>query len=229
MSEELVKKVQEMLKEETWTRAAISNYTTNNLIELETIVEQTINEDRIDEIKEICDEQLSHSKDSIIALYISGMLAIKKGTLDYSSLETLVDIFQKNHKDNIVTWLCEKITEKSPTNKFALRTLAKQYAEKQNEDVWKIYETLAKVDFEDAETAKILAVHYEEEDKLDDAKDYYKKALLRFVNAKNYNAVKEVWGKLLTLIPEEIEFFMMVQRKICCNRICQCAFIFSKQ
>ena len=33
MSEELVKSVQEMLKEETWTRATISNYTKNNLIE----------------------------------------------------------------------------------------------------------------------------------------------------------------------------------------------------
>ena len=31
MSKELESKVQEMLKEETWTRATISNYTKNNL------------------------------------------------------------------------------------------------------------------------------------------------------------------------------------------------------
>ena len=214
MSEELVKKVQDMLREETWTRAAISNYTEKKLIELETIVEQTINENCVDEIKEVCDEQLAHSKDSIIALYISGMLAIKKGTLDYSSLETLVDIFQKNCKEEIVAWLCKKIIEKNPTNKFALRTLAEYYRAKKNDEVWATYETLAKIDFEDADTAKVLAAHYEEEGNLDSAKDYYKKALLRYVNAKNYNSVKEVWGKLVSLTPEEIEFFMMVQRKI---------------
>ena len=40
MSEELIKNVQEMLKEETWTRAAISNYTKNNLIELAAVIEK---------------------------------------------------------------------------------------------------------------------------------------------------------------------------------------------
>ena len=31
---ELIQKIQDMLKEETWTRATISNYTQNNLKEL---------------------------------------------------------------------------------------------------------------------------------------------------------------------------------------------------
>ncbi|MDY2843241.1 MAG: hypothetical protein SOT81_04565, partial [Treponema sp.] len=63
MSEELVKLVQDKLKEDTWTRATISNYTKNDLIELTTIVERAKNENCIDEIKAICDEQLSHTKD----------------------------------------------------------------------------------------------------------------------------------------------------------------------
>lgn len=40
MAEGLVESVQSMLKEETWTRATISNYTQNNLKELANIVEQ---------------------------------------------------------------------------------------------------------------------------------------------------------------------------------------------
>ena len=98
MSKELVDLVQAKLKEDTWTRATISNYSKNDLVELTTIVEKAKSENCIDEIKEICDEQLSHTKDSITALYISGMLALKKGSLDNSLLETLVDIFQNNHK-----------------------------------------------------------------------------------------------------------------------------------
>lgn len=210
---ELATKVQEMLKEETWTRATISNYTKNNLIELAALVEQAVREDAVDEIKAICDEQLAGNRDSIIALYLSGMLGLKKGTLDTSALETLVDIFQKNHKENVVVYLCESILEDDATNKFALRTLATRYREDKSDKVWDIYERLVKIDFEEADAAKLLGDHYEQDDK-DAAIDYYKKALLRYVNAKSYIAVSEVWKKLVSLIPEEIDFFMLVQRKI---------------
>lgn len=214
MSEELVKSVQDMLKEEIWTRATISNYTKNNLIELASIVEKARSEDCVDEIKHICDDQLAHSKDSITALYISGMLGLKKGTLDNSSLVNLVDIFQKNHKETIVVYLCETILNDDPSNKFALRTLAECYRAANNDKIWEIYEKIVKLDFEEAEIAKQLAEHYESSGDKETAIDYYRKALLRFVNAKNINAIKEMWTKLVGLIPEEIDFFLLVQRKV---------------
>src|SRR5574344_417783 len=127
MSEERVKSVQDMLKEETWTRATISNYTKNNLIELAGIVEKARNSNCGDELQKICDEHLSHTKDSIIALYISGMLSLYKEALDNSALVSLVDIFQKNHKEALVSYLCEEILADEPNNKFALRTLAECY------------------------------------------------------------------------------------------------------
>ena len=70
MSEELLKSVQDMLNEEQWTRAAISNYSKNNFLELAAIVEEAKKQNCIDEIKAACDEHLAHSKNSIIALYI---------------------------------------------------------------------------------------------------------------------------------------------------------------
>lgn len=214
MSEELVKSVQDMLKEETWTRATISNYTKNNLIELAGVVEKARSENCVDQIKQICDDQLSHTKDSIIALYLSGMLGLKKGTLDNSSLVNLVDIFQKNHKETIVVYLCETILADDPANKFALRTLADCYRASNNDKIWDIYVQIVKLDFEEADIAKLLAEHYEAAGEKDLAIDYYRKALLRFVNAKNMNAIKETWTKLVSLIPEEIDFFLLVQRKI---------------
>ncbi|MCR5289175.1 MAG: transcription elongation factor GreA [Treponema sp.] len=214
MSEELVKTVQDMLKEETWTRATISNYTKNNLIELAGIVEKTRAENCVDTIKEVCDEHLTHSKDSIIALYLSGMLGLGKGTLDNSSLVTLVDIFQKNHKETVVDYLCESILADDANNKFALRTLAERYKSENNDKVWELYERIVKLDFEEADIAKQLAEHYENENDIDTAIDFYKKALLRYVTAKNYNMVKELWAKLLELIPDEIDFFLLVQRKV---------------
>ncbi|WP_191013729.1 transcription elongation factor GreA [Treponema zioleckii] len=214
MSEELVQSVQDMLKEETWTRATISNYTKNNLIELATIVEKAKNENCINEIKAICDEHLTHTKDSIIALYISGMLGLKQGTLDNSSLMTLVDIFANNHKEPIVIYLCESILVDDPSNRFALHTLADIYKADGNEEYWKIYEQIVKIDFEEADIARALAEHYDSLGDKETSIDYYKKALLRYVSKKNYNSTKDVWSLLVGLIPDEIDFFLLVQRKI---------------
>lgn len=214
MSEELVKLVQDKLKEDTWTRATISNYTKNDLVELTTIVEKAKDENCIDEVKAVCDEQLSHTKDSITALYISGMLGLKRGSLDNSSLETLVEIFQNNRKEEIVEYMCNTILEDDKSNKFALRTLAKLYEAKSGPELWAIYERIVKSDLSEAEIARKLAAHYEDEGDMDKAVEYYKKSLLRYVNNKNINATKEMWTKLVGMIPEEIDWFLLVQRKV---------------
>lgn len=214
MSEELVKKVQDMVKEETWTRATISNYTTNSLNELAAIVKAAREENCEDEVKAICDEQLAHTNDSIISLYLSGMIALGKGTLDNSALVSLIEIFEKNHKEQLVENMCQSILDDDPSNKFALRKLADFYKSTNDNKIWDLYEKIVKIDFEEADIAKILAERYEEQSNSEAAISYYKKALLRYVSAKNVNAVKEMWSKLVSLIPEEIDFFLLVQRKI---------------
>ena len=211
---DLMQSIQDMLKEETWTRATISNYTQNNLKELADLVEKAKNEGIIKEVHEACQEHLSHSKDSIIALYICGILDLQSGSLDNSSLVTLVDIFQKNHKENIVTYLCESILADDENNKFALRTLADSYLAEGSDKVWELYEKLVRIDFEEADLAKLLAEHYENTGDTENAISYYKKAILRYINASNYNACKEVWSKLVQLMPEEFDFFQNLRRKI---------------
>lgn len=214
MSEELVKKVSDRLKEESWTRAAISNITQNSIEELEKIVAQAVQENAVSEIRDVCDEHLARSKDSITALYVSGMLALKQGALDNSNLVSLVDIFNKNKKEALVIYICKSILASDENNKFALRALAERYREDKNEEVWALYEKIVKIDFEEAEMAKALAERYEEKGDMDNAISFYKKALHRFVSRKNIAAVKEVWSKLAQLIPQEIDFFLSVQRKV---------------
>lgn len=211
---ELMQSIQDMLKEETWTRATISNYTQANLKELADLVEKAKAEGIKNEVYDLCQEHLSHSKDSIIALYICGILDLQNGSLDNSNLVTLVDIFQKNHKENIVTYLCESILEDDENNKFALRTLADSYLAEGNDKVWEFYEKIVRIDFDEAELAKLLAEHYETAGDVENTVSYYKKAIIRFIKASNYNACKEIWTKLVQLIPEEIDFFQNLRRKI---------------
>lgn len=213
MAEELIRSVQEMLKEETWTRAAISNYSKEKIVELSTILENAKKENCIDELKKVCDEQLSHSKESIIALYLSGMISLMNEDLDNSELVALVDIFQKNHKEAVVEYLCSSILEDDPNNAFALRTLAEYYRSQDNDKVWELYAKIVKLDLTEADIAKVLGEHFESEGDLESAEEYYKIAILRYVTAQNIAGVKDMWSKLVQIIPQEIDFFQSVKRK----------------
>ena len=142
MSEALLKNVQEMLNEEKWTRATLSNYSTSQFKELDTILKQA-REGRFDnELKKLCDEHLVHTKNSIIALYMGGMTALSQQIIDDAAMVNLVTIFVDNHKWVIVKYLCERMLNYGES-KFALRTLADCYKnENQEEAVFGIWERL---------------------------------------------------------------------------------------
>jgi transcription elongation factor GreA len=210
----LLKNVQEMLNEEKWTRATLSNYSTNQFKEFDSLLKEARDLRVINEIKKDCDDHLSHSKNSIIALYISGMIALSRQIIDDAAMINLVTIFADNHKWGIVKYLCERILDHGES-KFALRTLIDCYKNDNDEEVmYSIWERLIKVDYEEADIAKSLAEHYEKQNNNEAAIDYYKKALHRYINKGLFASVKEIWEKLLIYCPEDIEFFLHVQKKV---------------
>ena len=213
MSDVLEKNVRDIFNEEKWTRAAITNYSINNFKELDTLIEEAKKNRYLDELKALSDEHLSHNKTSITALYISSIIALSKQLLDDSSLITLVTIFIDNHRMQIVEYLCQRVLEFGDS-KFALRTLANCYKESGNGDIYDIWERLARIDYEEADIPKQLAERYQQMGDMEKAVEYYKKALYRYINRHSYTAVKEVWARLVELVPQEIDFFYHVQRKI---------------
>jgi len=78
----LLKNVREMLNEEKWTRAALSNYSTAQFKEFDSLLKEARDLRIVDEMKKDCDEHLAHSKNSIIALYLSGMIALSRQIID---------------------------------------------------------------------------------------------------------------------------------------------------
>jgi transcription elongation factor GreA len=217
MSEALLKHVQELLNEEKWTRATLSNYSTNQFKELDQILKEAKEKRAYDEVKQLCDEHLGHTMISIIALYLSGMIALSRQLIDDAALVSLITIFVDNHKWPIVKYLCERILDYGES-KYALRMLAECYLNEENQEaVYGVWERLVKVDYEEADIAKDLAEYYEKQGKTEEAIDYYKKALHRYVNKKLFTNVREIWAKLLELCPEELDFFLHVQRKVAKN------------
>lgn len=214
MSTQSVKAVSELLNEEKWTRATLNSYSINNFQELDAIIADVIDDGSEDEVREICDDHLKHTKNSIIALYIAGILALRRQLVDDTNLVMIINIFSDNRKWNIVEYLCKRILEYGE-NKFALRTLAECY-ENKNEDQSKseIWERLIKVDYEEADIVRQLAEIKEEEKDIEGAIDYYKKAIHRYINKKMFTNIKEIWEKLVQYCPDETDFFFNVDKKI---------------
>ncbi|HVO39504.1 MAG TPA: transcription elongation factor GreA, partial [Spirochaetia bacterium] len=211
MATELVKTITDLLNEEKWTRAALNSYSISNFKDLDALIEQARAEGITEEIRELASEHLKHTSNSIIALYLSGVLALSRELVDDTNLIMLISIFMDNHKWNVVEYLAERILEYGE-NKYALRTLG-ECCENRDDEARKleIWDRLIRVDFEEADIVKILGEKKEAEGDLTAAVDYYRKAIHRFINKKQFASVKELWDKLIKLCPEDIDFFFHIE------------------
>ncbi|HVO37907.1 MAG TPA: transcription elongation factor GreA, partial [Spirochaetia bacterium] len=77
-----------------------------------------------------------------------------------------------------------------------------------------IWDRLIRVDYEEADIVKILGEKREQAGDIPAAVDYYKKAIHRFINKKQFANVKELWDKLIHLSPEDIDFFFHIEGRI---------------
>ncbi|MDR3200719.1 MAG: transcription elongation factor GreA, partial [Spirochaetales bacterium] len=213
-TDKITKAVQELLNEEKWTRAALNSYTIHNFQELDKTLEEIMSSSAQEAVKDICAEHLHHTKNSIIALYLSGIISLSQQLVDDSRLITLISIFTDNHKWGIVEFLCLRILEYGE-NKYALRTLADTYNNENEADkMYDIWERLIRVDYEEAEIVKSLAERKEQAGLTEEAVDYYKKALHRFIGKKVFTNIREIWHKLIGYCPHETDFFYHAERKI---------------
>jgi len=211
---DLVQKVTELLNEEKWTRATLNNYTVANFEELDALVERVREAGLEPEVRELCEEHLHHTKNSIIALYVSGLLDLARQSVDDANLIHLTRIFSDNHKWGIVEFLANSVLSFGE-NRFALRILADVHNnENEMEKLHEVWERLIRVDFEEADIVRQLAEIREEEGDAEQAVVYYKKALHRYITKKSFANIKDVWTKLVELAPEETEFFYHAEAKI---------------
>lgn len=214
MSEKLIQSITEQLNEEKWTRAALNNYTVNHFTDLDELIAQ-VNEAKVeDEVEKLCEEHLQHTKNSIISLYISGILHLRKQSINDSHILSLVSLFAENHRWKLVEHLCLRILDFGE-NKHALRHLADSLVNSGRQDeVFPVWERLIRVDYEEADITRRLAEHAEAEENLESAVDFYKKGLHRYINKKMFSQTVEIWRKLIDLVPDEVEFYYHAESKV---------------
>ncbi|HSV56174.1 MAG TPA: hypothetical protein VLH39_03590, partial [Magnetospirillaceae bacterium] len=105
----VAKQLQEMLNEEKWTRATLSGYSVSHLKEIDALFKQAAAAKAVDEVLAVCEEHLGHSRNSIIALYLSGIIALSRQQIDDSRIVALMDIFTENKRWNVVEYVCQRI------------------------------------------------------------------------------------------------------------------------
>ncbi len=217
MATELLNTITELLNEEKWTRAALNSYSISNFKDLDVLIERARGEGVAEEVRELANEHLKHTSNSIIALYLSGVLALSRELVDDTNLVMLISIFMDNHKWNVVEYLSNRILEFGE-NKYALRTLGECY-ENRDEEAKKleVWDRLIRVDFEEADIVKALGEKREADGDAEAAVDYYKKAIHRFINKKQFASVKELWDKLVSLAPGDTDFFFHIEGRIAKN------------
>ncbi|NLK05834.1 MAG: transcription elongation factor GreA, partial [Spirochaetales bacterium] len=192
--------IENLLKEEQWTRTTVNTYTVTSFQGLDAQL-SSLDEEQKTEAKALCDKHLSEKeRNSIIAMYISGSIQLeRRGADDYLQLLNLIEMFIDNKKWNIVELLCQKILSKSE-NKHAIRLLADCYEQTgKEEEKFGLWERLVKVDYDEVEIVRQLAVHTLQKGNKDKASAYYKKAVHRLIKRKDVSSVRSLFSSLLEI------------------------------
>jgi len=214
MPEKIIENVSGMLNEEKWTRATLNDYAIGNFQELDGVIDSIIANGVQDEVQGICDEHLEHTKNSIVALYISGVISLSKQQVDDTHLLNLIGIFADNHKWTAVEYLCRRILDFGE-NKEALRTLAETLEHlNQPEQMHEIWERIIKVDYSETDMVRRLAEKREENGDIEGAILYYRKAIHRYVNKNQFSQVRDIWQKLVEHGVDDYEFFFLIEKKV---------------
>ncbi len=214
MAVDVVQKLSELLNEEKWTRATLSNYTIKNFTDLDTLLGEAKKAGKQPAVRSLTEEHLNHTPNSIIALYMMGKLNFEEHALDEEHIHKLINLFIDNKRFNIVEFL-SKETLKYGENKYALEALSQCLSTDSREDeLIGVWERLVKIDYDEAELTRKLATIKEKRGDLEEAVDFYKKALLRYLKKGINNPVEEIWLKLVDLIPEDLNFFLNTEKRI---------------
>lgn len=210
----LGEKLQLMLNEEKWTRTLMANYSVSSLKELDRFIEEAVQQSAVEEVLTVCNEHLQQTKTSVIALYVAGIINVMRQPADESWLVQLMDLFAESKKLNIIEYICNRILDYGE-NRIALMKLAECYAdEDKKEQRYEVWERLVRIDSEEAELAQMVAEWKKEKGLLEEAIDFYKKALIRYINKGLFSNIKEIWLILIDLSPEDLDFFLHAQKKI---------------
>lgn len=206
--------IEKALQEEQWTRAQIGTFTLGSFQQLDEMI-APLDDDTQNEVKAFCDKYLAENPKSIVALYVSGSLTLKRHSQeDNINLLNLIQMFIDIKKWNIVEYLCQKILSVSQ-NRHALRLLATCYQQQGEVDkMFATYEQVIKADHDEIDIVKQLAERAKAKGDTEKALGFSKIAFERNLNKHDITALRSLFDDILSLCPNDFEYLVGAAEKV---------------
>ena len=205
-------KVQSQFNEEKWTRVSAKDVSISRFNLLDSILQQAIEEDFLDRLKEMSKEHLLEYEPSVAGRYFLGMIALKKNLPDeIVYLKQLLDQFQEISKWAVVEYLSDQMLQVSENRTILRAKLTALEKLGKIKETIPVLEKLARVDRKNPDVAFKYADAILDED-IDKGIQFYKQAAEAYAKSLQFEKLKTVWNKLVDLIPADLQFFKKIER-----------------
>lgn len=207
-SSSLEEQILKNFNEEKWTRTSAKDISISRFTILDQLIEETTQNKKENEVRELAQEHLLEYNASASARYILGILDFENKTTYFNELIGQLEEFGK--WSSIVA-----LTNKIPTlnNNRSMLHAKLNALEKlsQAKQTIPVLERLVEIDKKNAELFLKLATAIQDEDK-EKALFYYKRAAEGFARDRDFDSLKIVWSKLIELIPNDFSFYKKIER-----------------
>ena len=214
MSTITISGIEEKIRREQWTAISVEKITANDIQEMDATLQEIDGDETREEVLEIFHEQLKQNPKSILALFGTAIVYLYNRSVDDTHIVQLLDMFKQAKRWGLLEVLCNRFLEFGE-NRILLKELSNCY--EQLGDTGKqlaTWERLIRVDFKEIEVVEKLAKIYQDQGESEKATDYYKKYLLRGINARDFNSVQSAWNQLINIGVRDIDFYLQVATKV---------------
>ena len=193
--DKITERLESLLKEELWGRINPKDVSINRFKVLDDFYNHSAGDSDEETLAEICRGHLANYQNSVIAMYLLGIISFGKETMDSKSyLMELLNLYVNAQKWAVAEHIAERILEFGE-NRAALRALALALEKlKRVKDAVPIWEDLIKINRFDAEVAKKLALSITD-DKTKSVQ-YLKLAFEGFIREGEFSEVTELLDKI---------------------------------
>ena len=215
MANDILQEVEQQLTAEQWTRKPVSEFTVGNFKDFDQLLEQIFDAAGMEsQVREFCESFLEQHKNSVIALYFCGIMALHRQQIDDAYMLSAIGLFYKHKRWVLCQHLCERALHFGE-NAVVLRILAECFEHQEREDDrYKTWARLVKVDYQEADIVIKLARHSEEQNDIALALDFYHKAVKRYIHKRKVKPISEIWEILIRLDLDHIENFGQIAHKV---------------
>lgn len=209
--DKITERLESLLKEELWGRINPKDVSINRFKVLDDFYNHSAGDSDEETLAEICRGHLANYQNSVIAMYLLGIISFGKETMDSKSyLMELLNLYVNAQKWAVAEHIAERILEFGE-NRAALRALALALEKlKRVKDAVPIWEDLIKINRFDAEVAKKLALSITD-DKTKSVQ-YLKLAFEGFIREGEFSEVTELLDKITESSFEDTAYFEKIER-----------------